>query len=61
MNTETSTVAKAILVELIKVAAEVGKAERKHLGRDLTESEATNLASMIERQFQTALIITKLS
>ena len=60
MNTETSTAAKAILVELVKVAAQEGKAERQRLGRDLTEAEAANLASMIERQFQTALVIAKL-
>ena len=61
MNTETSTAAKAILVELVNIAAEEGKAERQRLGRDLTETEAANLASMIERQFHTALVIAKLS
>ena len=61
MNTETSTAAKAILAELVKVAAQEGKAERQRLGRHLTEAEAANLTSMIQRQFHTALAITKLN
>ena len=60
MNTEASTATKAILAELVKVAAQEGKAERQRLGRDLTEAEAANLASMIQRQFTTALAIAKL-
>ena len=59
MNTETATAAKAILAELVKVAAAEGKAERARLGRDLTQAEAANLASMIERQFKTALIMAR--
>jgi hypothetical protein len=60
MTTEMATAAKAILAELIKVAAQEGKAERKRLGRDLTKAEATNLAFMVERQFKTALAIATL-
>jgi F0F1-type ATP synthase delta subunit len=53
-NTEA---VREILQELLKVAREEGAKEEARLGRALTEAEAGRIAAMIERQFQTALVV----
>ncbi|ANS02929.1 hypothetical protein [uncultured Mediterranean phage uvDeep-CGR0-KM22-C158] len=55
-NTEA---VKDILQELLKVAREEGAREEARLGRPLTEAEAGRIAAMIERQFQTALVMSR--
>ena len=55
-NTEA---VKDILQELLKVAREEGAREEARLGRPLTEAEAGRIAAMIERQSQTALVMSR--
>ena len=55
-NTEA---VKDILQELLKVAREEGAREEARLGRPLTEAEASRIAAMVERQFQTALAMAR--
>ena len=59
-NTETILGgARAIIQELLKVASEAGRDEELRLGRKMTEAEAVRLAEMVERQFKTALAMSK--
>ena len=51
--------ARAIIQELLKVANEAGRDEELRLGRKMTEAEAGLLADMVERQFKTALAMSK--
>ena len=50
---------KEIMAELVETARQVGDDERKSLGRELTEAEATRLAAMIECQFRAALVLSQ--
>jgi hypothetical protein len=51
--------AKDILQDLLKVAREEGAREEARLGRPLTKAEAGRIADMIERQFQSALAMSR--
>lgn len=53
------TAVKAVLRELVLVAADEGRKQREQLGRDLTEAEAEQLAALIQRQFQAALAMAR--
>lgn len=52
---------KEVMREVIQVAADLGKAERERLGRDLTEAEAARLAKTVRQQFEVALTMAKVS
>ena len=44
-----------ILKAVLDTANKLGREEEARLGRKLTESEARELAAMVERQFKTSL------
>lgn len=58
MEEETNAI-KKIMLDLIDIAREEGKKFERENGRKPTEEEAKRIAEMIERQFKTALVLSK--
>ena len=52
---------QSISKALVQEAARVGREEHAKLGRELTVSEVQNLAAMVQRQFDAALVIARMS
>ena len=59
MESQETQAIQEMLKTLIEIAKNEGDKIRQSQGREPTESEAQEIASMIERQFKTALVISK--
>jgi hypothetical protein len=51
--------AKAIILEAITIARDLAAEYEARLGRKLTDAEVREIATMVERQLQTALVLAK--
>lgn len=56
-NTNNIEAGRAIIREMVAIAAEEGQRERERLGRNLTQAEAERIVEMIMRQAKSAAAI----
>lgn len=55
---DTATAIKDIIKEAVTIAAELGQEFRQREGRDPTETEAAEMAGMVQRQLRIALAVS---